>query len=479
MKSWNTTYNMENKLQGILLFVLLTMSISLTAQEASPYSRFGPGFFVDQTSIANRSMGGLNATYFSQEGININNPASYAHIELVSFEGAFSSYVKRLKQNDLSERVADLNLAYMTFSLPIQDYWGVTLGLTPYISKNYAFRDTIRTADNFTVLNEFEGSGTIYKFFFGNGFKYKGTALGFNVGYLFGHLNNDILGLVGDEDGAVDPYSFATWKSSRTQINGFVWDVGAMYELTLKKADPKTQKNGLSLNLGISGHSNYNLEKGINIEGGNYTFVGAQINALRGENQSLNDFLTGISPNSLDTVGTGDQSNVPLTLPATLNAGFLIKKGNNWSTGMDFSWTPYSNYVGFEGNDADKLENGWRVAVGGEFLPIAGKSGGDIRSKFFTQLKYRAGFSFAKSPVSVRGTQINEFGINFGLAIPVLRTYTSEEGYIAQRGVHAFSLGFGFGSRGTLNDNLVKENFFNINLGLSLNDKWFVKRRYN
>jgi len=35
------------------------------------------------------------------------------------------------------------------------------------------------------------------------------------------------------------------------------------------------------------------------------------------------------------------------------------------------------------------------------------------------------------------------------------------------------------GKRGTTDQNLVKENFVNFQLSLSLNDRWFIKRKYN
>ena len=38
---------------------------------------------------------------------------------------------------------------------------------------------------------------------------------------------------------------------------------------------------------------------------------------------------------------------------------------------------------------------------------------------------------------------------------------------------------FEYGNRGTENSGLVKESFFNIFIGLSLNDKWFEKRLYD
>jgi len=35
------------------------------------------------------------------------------------------------------------------------------------------------------------------------------------------------------------------------------------------------------------------------------------------------------------------------------------------------------------------------------------------------------------------------------------------------------------GQRGTLKENLIKENYIQVSLNLSLYDIWFVKRRFN
>ena len=51
--------------------------------------------------------------------------------------------------------------------------------------------------------------------------------------------------------------------------------------------------------------------------------------------------------------------------------------------------------------------------------------------------------------------------MNFGFGLPV--------------GLSKIDIGFEFGQRGTTLKGLVFENYFNINIGLSLSDKWFKK----
>lgn len=53
-----------------------------------------------------------------------------------------------------------------------------------------------------------------------------------------------------------------------------------------------------------------------------------------------------------------------------------------------------------------------------------------------------------------------------GLGLPVGNAFSS------------INLGFEYGRRGTTFDGLIKENYANVFLSLSLSDKWFVKRKY-
>ena len=84
---------------------------------------------------------------------------------------------------------------------------------------------------------------------------------------------------------------------------------------------------------------------------------------------------------------------------------------------------------------------------------------------------YRAGVNFANTGLVVKNESIKEFGISFGLGLPV-----------GQRSRDPFSnlnLGLEIGKRGTTNNNLIQENFINFNVSLSLNSRWFRQKKYN
>ena len=78
------------------------------------------------------------------------------------------------------------------------------------------------------------------------------------------------------------------------------------------------------------------------------------------------------------------------------------------------------------------------------------------------------GIRTKKTGLKINGESINEFGISFGVGLPVGNNFLSNA-----------NLGFEFGNRGTTNKNLIKENFINFQLSLSLNDRWFQKRKFD
>ena len=79
------------------------------------------------------------------------------------------------------------------------------------------------------------------------------------------------------------------------------------------------------------------------------------------------------------------------------------------------------------------------------------------------KLSTEADFHFKNSSLYIENESINEFGISFGVGLPVGSFFSNA------------SLGMELGKRGTTNSNLIQENFINFQISLSLNDRWFQK----
>ena len=100
-------------------------------------------------------------------------------------------------------------------------------------------------------------------------------------------------------------------------------------------------------------------------------------------------------------------------------------------------------------------------SLGGFFLPQY-----DSFTSFFDRVTYRAGLKFIDGALEVNGQDIKDFGINFGLSIPVGR-------------ISKANIGLELGQRGLSDFGLIKENYLNLMIGVSLNDLWFIRSMYN
>src|SRR5690606_35980451 len=112
----------------------------------------------------------------------------------------------------------------------------------------------------------------------------------------------------------------------------------------------------------------------------------------------------------------------------------------------------------YQGRD-EGFKNNFKIAAGAEFIPDATSV-----DSYLKRMTYRVGLSHQKLPYEINNEAINEFGINFGVSLPI-RNYSS------------FDLGFELGQRGTTDHGLISEKSFQVNLGVTFNDKWFLRRK--
>jgi hypothetical protein len=66
----------------------------------------------------------------------------------------------------------------------------------------------------------------------------------------------------------------------------------------------------------------------------------------------------------------------------------------------------------------------------------------------------------------VNNQQINDLGVSFGLSLPVSLA-------------SSLDMAFKVGQNGTLANDLIRERYFKITIGATVNDRWFVRRKYD
>ena len=112
--------------------------------------------------------------------------------------------------------------------------------------------------------------------------------------------------------------------------------------------------------------------------------------------------------------------------------------------------------------DNSTFEDASTISAGGFFIPEF-----DSFNRYWKRIVYRTGVRFENTGLKINNEVIKEFGISFGVGLPVGRIFSNA------------NIGLEVGKRGTTKANLVEENFVNFQISLSLNDRWFEKRKFN
>jgi hypothetical protein len=417
---------------------------------ASPYSFYGIGTLKFKGTVENRSMGGIGV-YLDSIHVNLRNPAAYVGKNIESFPfdnesrpvkftvaGTMSDV--RLESNSGEATTNSSALDYIAVSFPIGKF-GVGFGILPFTSVGYKLDDI---NDDNNLVNRFSGEGGVNKVFAGLGYQISDKlSMGVDFNYNFGNIQNTAIEIAFTEDGDVVQYQ--TREFNRSDLSGLNLNFGLAY------------KTMISNKLELSATATYAPESKLSSKNiRRYSTVTLESNSL--EVSSVSNII------EVDLESQNLQ-NTDLTLPSRLAFGAGIGDPKSWFVGAEYTFENTSNFSNpVLNNEISTFENASQISVGGFFIPNYNAFSG-----YFNRVVYRAGFNFANTGLVIKDESINEFGISFGLGLPVgNRSLFSNA-----------NLGVEFGQRGTTNQNLIQENFININVSLSLNARWFRQKKYN
>lgn len=430
----------------VLVFVLVFASYSYAQQgTASPYSSYGIGSLKLKGTVENQSMGGLSI-YNDSIHINLRNPSSYAgeNVGIYPFNGQ-SRPVKftvgggysgrNLKSNSGSDNASSVSFDYLALSIPIGKF-GIGLGLLPYTSVGY--RQEAYNGDE--LINRFEGEGGVNKVFLGLGYQIaKGLTAGIDFHYNFGNIKNSILNY--QYDSGV-PTQYQTNESNRSDLSGLNVNIGVSYKTVIKN------------DLELVTSATYSPQSTITSR--NQRTISTVLVSASGQKTVVNAI-------EVDLEGMGLEK-TDLVLPSRFTFGAGLGKRRKWFVGAEttvFKARDFSNELFDEGRAAH--EDAYSLSLGGFYIP-------DYTSfdNYWKRIVYRAGFRREETGLNINNQSITEFGTSFGVGLPVGDA----------RLLSNINLGVEFGKRGTTKNNLIKENFINVQLSLSLNDRWFQKRKF-
>lgn len=415
---------------AILTALILAINVQGQGQDdGSFYSRYGIGELGSFASSQAQSLGGAGVGLFSYDYMNFSNPATWSRQTLVRV--AAGAQFNRLHAQDAGGRNELLihgSFNALQIGVPLlSTRLGLGASYEPYSRINYEVSST-GTLDT-GVEGELpyqihhEGSGGLHQARIGLGLRLSQWAsLGASADLIFGIA----------EEGRRTTFASADLLETRlvrsTRLSGLTSSAGIAlsfsgeeYEISIAASGsfPVTLKGTRTLTLG----------------------------------ESLD----------LDTLGGTIRGNVKVPLRA--RGGMSLRYQNRWLLSAEVRhepWSSASSTLPFAGFKPSNLRDRIRYGGGVEFIP----AGAALQTSYLRRIAYRIGFYRDNLYVSpIPGADIAVTAFTGGLGLPTLFFGTRVD------------IAFEVGTRGSTNQNLIRDRFIGVSATLNVGERWFVKRR--
>jgi hypothetical protein len=432
--------------KNLFYIILSLISINSFSQgSASPYSFYGIGSLNFNGTTENRAMGRLSMVTDSIH-MNFRNPASFTGNDLKAFnnEGRLVKFTVSVGNSDInfktqnaSAKSTTTSFDYLGMSVPMGKF-GMGFGLIPHSSVGYKL-ESLDDAD--LIKYKYSGKGGLNKVLLGLAYQFsESLALGMNFDYNFGNIQNNGVEFLYDDN--LEPLDYHSREANRSDLSGFSYNLGITFKPMLTDL--------------IQLHSAFTYSPDYNLNSDNSrTFSSIVINSNSGEEYPINEINV-----DLESLGLKETN---LSMPSKTSIGLGIGKIKKWFIGTEYTFVNTSVFKSDLINiDNSSYEDGSTISFGGYFIPEFSSF-----NNLLKRIVYRSGIYFEKTGLIINDQSISEVGMTFGVGIPVGNMFSN------------LNLALEVGNRGTTDANLVEEKFANLKMSLSLNDRWFVKRKYN
>jgi len=411
-----------------ILFILISFFGYSQRTSYSPYSYFGVGETNFSATVENQMMGG-NTAYYDSVHQNMNNAASLSKLKFVNYSVGVDLKNTSYLSASTNEKSTAAAINYISVAIPTK-LLSFSFGIKPKTSVGYLLENDDKSK-NPPELNRFTGSGGVSNAYVSIGFElFKNWGFGFSSSYAFGNLNHYHTKIL-------ENIELYTRVSSESSVSGLDYNFSTVYQ--------KTFNEKITLYSSII----YQPEA-------KYKSRNNQIISTIDPNSSFGGDFEEID---LSAVGL---KNTNIKIPNSLSFGLGLGQDKKWFLGFNYMKNDEGGYKNeLMGLDNVEFKSSQTYSIGGFLLPEYNSF-----TNYFKTLTYRFGLRYKSGGLYVNNQQINEIGVNFGFGIPLA-------------GISSANLGFEFGQRGTTKASLIKEKFFSIRLGVSLNDLWFIRSMYN
>ncbi|MCA8833034.1 OmpP1/FadL family transporter [Hymenobacter pini] len=437
---------------GFSLLGLLAASPAVLGQGLgnSPYSRLGLGdASLNAGGVRQMGMGGIGVAAPNSVNVNELNPALLYYTTRTTFEAGFTGQFKTLRNTVSRQRTGTATLGYLALAVPINRHWAGAIGLKPYSTVDYESKtvdNSIQGDPTAQVEKRYTGSGGLAEAYMSHAVRLgKWVTVGASAGYVFGSVDQDAGTRIGTSTSSLD-FSNRDIYQQHVRYSDFAFRGGVHYRGKIK--------DKLSLNVGgtYSFRSNLNGTRSISLIREDYEGIQTSLTALQTDIKGM------------------------ARVPALTQLGISLDNNRSWSVSLDGSRQQWSQFRAFGeqgGTSGIPLSDTYRVGLGGELTPDATSV-----DNYFNRVTYRAGLNMAQMPYRPGGKTLYDRSVSWGFAFP-LPTATALD-------ATTLSLGFTYGQRGNTDvlrlsdgstERNVKEDYIRMQLGVTLNNRWFIKRR--
>lgn len=429
---------MQKKAISSIIYVLVLISAIADAWSQnlsrSPYSVVGLGDLQFTGTIRQTALGQTGIALRDSFEINNLNPASYSTLRYTVFEGAYTYTSGRISNSLSGANTTNGTFSYFMLGFPLWQKmgWGFSMGLQPYTGLGYNVR--LRSSfNNVETLTDMSGRGGLTRVYAGTGIRiFKGLSAGFNFSYLFGQTTQTNLL---SADAASNFFSISNERV--TSIGDFMTDFGLQY--TFKPA------------------TNYRATMGL---------VMQQATSLRATQDYVYRTTTPDGSFTIDTIDQSLNNRGAIDLPLIYGGGISIKhldaesNQDHWIFTLQAKQGMWQDFRFF--NSPDSMVNNLQINAGFSIIPVPTKG-----KNVLARTEYRLGFRVDNGNIRLSGTNISTMGVSAGLGVPLGKSRSK------------LNITAEYLRRGTHEQNLLREEYFRLSLGITILDRWFMRYRYD
>lgn len=449
----------------IIISVFISTQFFAQSFTLSPYSKFGIGDLVYPSYVPGYSMGFTSIAQRSHRYINRENPAAATEIDTLTFVTDISMMgrIFTLKHLSASYTKANIDMSYVAMGFPISKNWKVNIGLSPFSNSGYSIQE-VKSIDTLVLTNTYKGDGGLNEVFWSNGFNvlnnknavkkdnfiinhFHKLSFGVKSAFIFGSIDRYTSSVFLE-----DLYVFDVNKTQRIISNGIDVKGALQYQYLLQEENNVEKRNKLKIIVGLTYHP--------------LTSIRARQTTL------ITKFLNLQGSITKDTIQNIENKKGNIKLPQSYGVGLTIETNNKFTWTGEISFQEWSKSSIF--GEQTNLKNSMFVATGIQYIPDPTRF-----YQYWKMTQYRMGFYYNQTYLNLNSHNINEFGITFGLGLPITKTDKGESTMIRRKLPPMLNVSLAYGNRGTTSDNLIKESFWQFSLSLNIHDIWFIKRKYD